>query len=547
MSRVDPELRAATVARLRGLRAAGELTSADVRRTAAGLGVDERSVWRWLAQDGDDRPVRRRYELTEGDVDAFYDWRGNVAAVHRARAAAGATGLPSLATLQRAFAEQLTPGERADAVDGTEGRRRHQVYLRWAPDRRNALWEADHKELPVLVMAPRAQQPRKPWVTLFIEAYSRLIMGWALSLHPNAAVVLAALRRGIVVDPARGPFGGLPEKLVPDNGLEFAAAALRRSSAALGIELAPTPKYQGYAKGKVERVNRTLDQEFLSGLPFHTHGARAADGHLFGPDVAPMGLELFCELFAEWVTRYNTERVHTELGASPLARWNTDATPLREVPTEQLRWMLMGDAERTIGKDGIHFDGLRFIAPELNGLVGERVQVRYTPHDRRQIEVFRGDAWLATAHPQDLLSDEQQAAVLERRRADAAEAGKRRRRASRRARATLAPITAPGEVVDTTTISAEQARRETEQTRGTARTGPRADEDLRREAMTTLLDLKTDFAYWNPDLNREVAMSEPGESREPPVLDDLPVRPATEGLDVAGDGPDRGGEGGACS
>ena len=139
MSRVDPELRATTVARLRALRAAGTLTSADVRGAALGLGTGERSVWRWLARDDHAQPARRRYELTEDDIDAFYDWRGNVAAVHRARAATGATGLPSLATLQRAFAEQLTPGERADAVDGTEGRRRHQVYLRWAPDRRNAL------------------------------------------------------------------------------------------------------------------------------------------------------------------------------------------------------------------------------------------------------------------------------------------------------------------------------------------------------------------------------------------------------------------------
>lgn len=526
MTRLDPQLRATAVDRMTAQRAAGALTSSDVRRTAEGLGVDERSVWRWLAQDGGAQSTRRRYVLTEDDIDAFYDWRGNIAALRRARLAAGAPSVPPLRTLQRAFAQQLTPGERAAAVDGTEGRRRHQVYLRWAPDRRNALWEADHKELPVLVMAPRAQQPRKPWVTLFVEAYSRLIMGWALSLVPTSAVVLAALRRGIVVDPARGPFGGLPEKLVPDNGLEFVAAALRRSCAALGVELAPTPPYQGYSKGKVERVNRTLDQEFLSGLPFHTHGPRAADGHLFGPDVAPMGLGLFCELFAEWVTSYNTERVHSELGATPLARWSMDATPLREVPAEQVRWMLMADAERTIGKDGIHFGGLRFIAPELNGRVGEKVQVRYTPHDLRQIEVFRGDRWLGTAYPQELLSPEQRAGVLERRRVDAAEAGKRQRRASRRARATLAPITAPGEVVDTTTISAEQAR--ADETRSD-RAG-RRDEDLRRLAMTNLLDLKTDFAYWNP----EVAMPDARETPDPPALVDFPIPEPDDELPVAG-------------
>ncbi len=347
------------VGRLRERRAAGELTSAGVREAAAGVGVAERTVWGWLAADPTTpaRRARARYEITEADRDAYAAWRGNVAAVHRALHIGTQDG-PSLRGLQEAFARDLTPGERAAVVDGEEGKRRHQVYLRWAPDRRNALWEADHKELPVLVMAPRAQQPRKPWVTLFVEAYSRLIMGWALSMTPNAGVVLAALRRGIVVDAERGPFGGLPEKLRPDNGLEFVANALGRSCAALGVELAPTPPYKPYAKGKVER------------------------------------------------------------------------------------------------------------------------------------------------------------------------------RASRRARATLAPITAPGEV-DATTISAGQARADESRPE---RAG-RRDEDLRRQAMTTLLDLKTDFAYWNP----EVAMTDARETPDPPALDDLPApTPDDEGPADGAATPDDG-------
>ncbi|MCA1835219.1 MAG: hypothetical protein LC721_02300 [Actinobacteria bacterium] len=174
-----------------------------------------------------------------------------------------------------------------------------------------------------------------------------LITGWALSLVPNAATVLAAVRRGIVVDPARGPFGGLPEVLRPDNGLEFAAAALRRSAAALGIELVPAPAYQGYSKGKVERANLTMDQEFLSGLPLFTQGPRAADGRLSGPDAEPMSLGLFCDRFAEWVAAYNTIRVHSELGETPLQRWNADATPLRTVPEEQLRRIRSGEFTRS--------------------------------------------------------------------------------------------------------------------------------------------------------------------------------------------------------
>lgn len=518
---IDPAVRAVLVGRLRQRRAAGELRSADVRAAAASLGIGERTLWGWL-NDGAEavrRKARVRYEITQADRDGYAKWRGNVAALHRERLASGEQGVPSLRRLQEAFARDLTPAERAAAVEGVEGQRRHQVYLRWAPDRRNGLWESDHKELPVLVMAPRAQRARKPWVTLFIDGYSRLIMGWALSLVPNAATVLAALRRGIVVDPARGPFGGLPEVLRADNGLEFAAAALRRSAAALGIELAPAPAYQGYSKGKVERVNRTVDQEFVSGLPFYTQGPRAADGRLYGPDAEPMSLGLLCDRFAEWVSDYNTTRVHSELGETPLQRWCADATPLRTVPEEQLRWLLLADVERTVNKDGVHFQGLRFIAPELNGLVGEKVQVRYMPHDLRRIEIFRGDEWLATAYPQGTLSAEQREAVLARRRADAAELGRRQRRASRRARAELAPITDAGPIEETTTISAAQARDERRGGGG----GLGRDEDLRRLAMTNLLGLKTDFAYWNPELAEDAA-AQPA-SR---VSEELPDSPGSE-------------------
>jgi hypothetical protein len=273
------------------------------------------------------------------------------------------------------------------------------------------------------------------------------------------------------------------------------------------VDLLPTPPYTPHRKGKIERVNRTLDQEFLSGLPFYTHGPRAADGHLFGPDAEPMSLELFSHRFAEWITDYNTRRVHSELdGQTPLVRWSEDATPLREVPAERLRWMLMADVERTVNKDGVHFERVRFIAPELNGLVGDRVQVRYTPHDLRQIEIFRGDQWLCTAYPQDQLTAEQRAAVLERRRADAAELGREQRRASRRARAQLAPITAPGPAEDTTVITPEPDRQEQR----------RRDDDgreMRRLGRTDLLGLHRDFDYWNPP--REGQPDTPARAVEP--------------------------------
>lgn len=59
----------------------------------------------------------------------------------------------------------------------------------------------------------------------------------------------------------------------------------------------------------------------------------------------------------------------------------------------------MADQTRRVPEDGIHFGGEIFIAPELARVGGRTVQLRYTPHDLRAIEIFTGDGWLCTAHP----------------------------------------------------------------------------------------------------------------------------------------------------
>ena len=124
--------------------------------------------------------------------------------------------------------------------------------------------------------------------------------------------------------------------------------------------------------------------------------------------------------------------------------------------------------------------GLSYVAAELNGLVGEVVEVRYRPHDLRSIEVFRGDEHLCTARPQGTLNQEERAVVLARRRADAAEQARRQRRAARRARSRVAPITGPDAVEETTVISATAASSER---------GGWDDAVLRRVARADLLDL----------------------------------------------------------
>ncbi|MFE2870948.1 Mu transposase C-terminal domain-containing protein [Embleya sp. NPDC059259] len=116
-----------------------------------------------------------------------------------------------------------------------------------------------------------------------------------------------------------------------------------------------------------------------------------------------------------------------------MSTWNEDPAAVHRVPADHLRHLLLAGVERTVGKSGIRFAGLSYLAPELHGLGGRIVQIRYMPHDDRSIEVYGDGAHLCTAHPTGHLTPEQTEAFREHARAEAARLGLERRRASRRA------------------------------------------------------------------------------------------------------------------
>ncbi|MES9604025.1 MULTISPECIES: Mu transposase C-terminal domain-containing protein [Actinomadura] len=567
--RVNPERRAAAVARLLDLREAGALTSGHVRLAAAGLGISERTVWRWLGSPGGDRgrrPGREPYQLTDIDREAFAYFHGSVAAVHRARdavaaahaaaraagrntpesgasagtASAGgepaarapvpvdevpvgevlAAGVPvpqflvagwadaarmSLRSLERAFARELTPAERAAFTVGEEGVRRVGVYAQRPPSPRNAVWEMDHKQLPIVVLPQRGHTACRPWVTTIVDDGTRALVGWAISLTPHTGTVLTAIRMAMVHDPARGPFGAVPAGVRIDRGLEFAAAAVRDALAALCVEVDRLPPRMAFRKGKVERIHRTIEQTMLHALPGFTKGPRNAAGRLYGPlddrlaarvaaaeltEGGPMALERFAALFASWAHWYNTARPHSMLPgrATPAQAWDDDPGPLNRIDAALLRHLLMAGADAVIGKWGIRRNNLYYIAPELAGRGGTRVQIRYMPRDDRFIEVYLDGGHLCTAVPQAQATPEQRAQIRAHAAEERKQLARRRRRAGAAARATLVPLTD-----QQTTVQDAQALPAAPGDQLAARRGGRAADDmLRRRARSNLLDPTAD-------------------------------------------------------
>lgn len=479
----DPVRRVAcerAVAQLLGIRKeSGRVPAALLVRMARELGVGESTLWRWVAAGRVLEHEPNRMQLPERALACYFENCGNIAAVERQLRGEGIE-LPSRRTLQRAFKRELTRAERAFAKEGEMGRRRFQLYRRRESLHRNELWEGDHMELPIEVIPPRGRKGQRPWFTAFIDTYSRAITGWAISLYPSQAEILAALISAVLVQEERGPFGGIPGVLRWDNGLDWVSDAVTSAAIQLGSLPLGTNAYSPHEKGKIERVFRTIQTECIAGLPFYTDGPRRANGALFGPGEQRMSLQALVAEVERYVDHYNLERSHSALdGQSPLERWQTDATPIEQKDREELRGIVLPKKSRKVLKDGIHFERLIFFAPELNNLVGETVEIRYMPHDLREVEVLHDGEFVCAARPQKALTEDEWTRFLAKRKQDLKRASSLRRAASRRARSRLAPITDSDRIEEAGSADASEARRD-----GGLRTG-----DLRGQGSAELLGL----------------------------------------------------------
>jgi len=128
---------------------------------------------------------------------------------------------PSYSTV-RSIAAGLDPGMRTLAQQGTAAYRDNfELAWRHRAERPNAIWQADHTELDILVLDANLK-PARPWLTTILDDYSRAICGYTIFLGaPSAMNTALALRRAIWPKAGTGwPMCGIPDVLyVPRVGL----------------------------------------------------------------------------------------------------------------------------------------------------------------------------------------------------------------------------------------------------------------------------------------------------------------------------------------
>jgi putative transposase len=268
-----------------------------------------------------------------------------VAAILRAHAG----WAPTERTLQRHFARlelNIRPDGRPPAAFGR--------FEATAP---NELWTGDALHGPVV-------GGHKAILFAFIDDYSRALVGhrWG---HAEDTVRLAAALHAALAG------RGVPRRIYLDNGSAFVDAQLLRACATLGIRLVHSRPGKPAGRGKIERVFRTVRDQFLVEL-----GAP-------GREVADL-VELN-RLFTAWVETVYHRRPHSETGQPPLARWLAAGPPTVPTP-EQLHEAFLWSERRTVTKTAtVSLHGNLYEVDAA--LVGRRVELVFDPFDLTHLEV----------------------------------------------------------------------------------------------------------------------------------------------------------------
>jgi putative transposase len=260
----------------------------------------------------------------------------------------------------------------------------------------NEIWQADHTELDLWVIAPSGK-PARPWLTIIEDDHSRAIAGYAVNLGaPSAIQTALALRQAIWRKSEPGwHVCGTPATFYTDHGSDFTSQHLEQVAADLKIRLMFSRQGRPRGRGKIERYFSTINQMCLPTLPGYAPRGT--------PDRAGQAKLSLAELDAAIgrfiVAEYN-QQPHSETGQAPQARWDaTGFLPHLPDSLEQLDLLLLTIAKpRKVHPDGIHLFGLRYLDTSVLGeYVGESVTIRYDPRDVAEIRVFHDDRFLCRA------------------------------------------------------------------------------------------------------------------------------------------------------
>lgn len=248
-----------------------------------------------------------------------------------------------------------------------------------------AIVQVDHTLVDIILVDDLDRQPvGRPWITLAIDVFSRVVAGFYISFDPPGAMSVGLCLAHAILPKETGlakhkiatpwPLWGVMNAVHADNAKEFRGSMLRRACAEYGIDLHWRPVAQPHYGGHIERLCGTLN-EAIHALPGTTFSNTQQRGAYRSEDQAVFTLSEFETWLTVQIVEVYHQQVHSGLGLPPVKQYEqgifgNDKHPGRGLPDRlldetRLRLDLMPYEERTVQPYGIVIDEIQYFSDSL--------------------------------------------------------------------------------------------------------------------------------------------------------------------------------------
>lgn len=269
-------------------------------------------------------------------------------------------------TLSRQLKQQGITRQKLERGEG--------YFQRWEQVHANDLWQGDTAHG---VWLPDPNDPKKLKRTkliAFIDDATRVCTHAEFYFDEKLPSLIDTFSKALLKR-------GRPCRLLLDNAFIYHSNTLDGMCAELQVELSFCRPRRPQGKGKIERW-------ILSAKTgFYGEAARA-------------GLTTLDDLnryFQAWLSKEYHERSHSELGMTPLERWQKDLGVIRPVSPEEIRRALMLRARRRVHDNTctIALEGEEYQASPP--YAGQLVEVRWHPDNFEEIEIWHEGCFVEIA------------------------------------------------------------------------------------------------------------------------------------------------------
>lgn len=271
-----------------------------------------------------------------------------------------------------------------------------------------AVVQIDHTKLDIILVDDHHRRPiGRPWITLAIDVFSRMVAGFYVSFDPPGALATGLCVAHAVLPKeqwlakrdidAEWPVWGFPKTLHMDNAKEFRGLMLQRACAEYGIDIDWRPVARPHFGGHIERLLGTASKE-IHALPGTTFSNPQQRGSYDSEGKAALSLSEFEAWLAVYVAQVYHQRKHSSLGTTPLARYREGVfgteqrpgvgLPARIADEDRLRLDFTPFVERTVQDYGVVIDDVHYYHDVLRRWIGAKDQT--SPKTKRKF-VFRRD------------------------------------------------------------------------------------------------------------------------------------------------------------